>query len=303
MKLISRIRTELHTDMSIRVLFEAPTVAALALSLDADPADPFHMILPLRAGGAGAPVFFIHPIGGLSWCYSRFLPYIPRDHPVYGLQSSGYLGRSDRPGSVEEIITEYVTRIRELHPRGPYALAGWSFGGFMAHEIAAELSSHGDDVPVVVVLDAAPTRRRTRADDVALPVDVAQRIAVSVHGAAAGMAEALTSVSIADLSELAENYIRLAAGYDSRVFDGQVLSIEASGSAEARRASRAPWAEYARGGVITHVVDCAHDQMMDVETIKQTGPILAEAIRQRLGTQVPDGREHRRSADDEGADG
>ena len=282
MKLLSRIRAELHADASIRVLFEAPTVAELALSLDADPTDPFDMVLPLRVGGTGAPVFLIHPIGGLSWCYSRFLPHIPPGHPVYGLQLSGYLGRPDRPESIGQIIADYTARIRELHPHGPYALAGWSFGGFLAHEIAVELSAYGD-VPVVLMLDAAPSRRDTRSpDDVTLPADTARAIAVSMHGAAAGMAEALTGGAIADLTVLAEHCVRLAAGYQSRRFDGSVISIEASGSAEARRASREPWSEYAQGGVITHVVDCAHDQMMDPGTVERTGPILAEAIRRRL---------------------
>jgi pristinamycin I synthase-3/4 len=282
MRLLSRIRAELHVDASIRVLFEAPTVAALALRLDADPSDPFAMVLPLRVGGTGAPVFLIHPIGGLSWCYSRFLPYIPPGHPVYGLQLSGYLGRPDRPESIGQLVAEYTARIRESHPHGPYALVGWSFGGLLAHEIAVELSAHGD-VPVVLLLDAAPSRPDTRSpDDVTLPAGTADAIAVSMRGAAAGMDEALTGGAVADLTVLAEHCVRLVAGHRTRRFDGSVISVEASGSAEARR-TREPWSAYARGGVRTHVVDCAHDQMMDAGTVERTGPILAEAIRRRLG--------------------
>ena len=38
----------------------------------------------------------------------------------------------ERPRTVEGLATDYLSKIRRQHPKGPYCLAGYSFGGFVA---------------------------------------------------------------------------------------------------------------------------------------------------------------------------
>jgi thioesterase domain-containing protein len=44
--------------------------------------------------------------------------------------------------------------MRDLQPQGPYYLAGYSFGGVLAFEMAAQLEAQGQSVGLVALLDA-----------------------------------------------------------------------------------------------------------------------------------------------------
>lgn len=60
------------------------------------------------------------------------------------------------PLTMGDLARDYVHTIRSLQPDGPYYLLGYSFGGTMAHHIAAELEGNGERVAFVGVLDAEP---------------------------------------------------------------------------------------------------------------------------------------------------
>jgi thioesterase domain-containing protein len=46
-----------------------------------------------------------------------------------------------------------IETIRKYQVRGPYYFCGWSFGGFVAYEMAVQLVNAGDEVGLLVVLD------------------------------------------------------------------------------------------------------------------------------------------------------
>ncbi len=53
--------------------------------------------------------------------------------------------------------------IRLVQPRGPYQLAGYSFGGLLAYETARQLTAMGETVSMLAIYDAfTPRGRRVR---------------------------------------------------------------------------------------------------------------------------------------------
>ncbi|GAA3353913.1 hypothetical protein GCM10017744_009380 [Streptomyces antimycoticus] len=113
-------------------------------------------LLPLRARGSAAPLFFLHPGGGFSWCYSGLVRHLGADVPVYGVQARGLDGTGPLPASMDEMVEDYLARIRSVQPHGPYRLAGWSFGGLTAQALARPDAKGGRGGRELAVLDSYP---------------------------------------------------------------------------------------------------------------------------------------------------
>ena len=111
-------------------------------------------IVTLRAGPSGRSLYLIHPLGGELLGY-RELARASRAP----LRLLGIGWRGDPPAfgtSLAEIARRHVEQLRTIEPDGPYRLAGWSFGGVLAYEMAQQLAAPGGEVEFLALLDANP---------------------------------------------------------------------------------------------------------------------------------------------------
>lgn len=86
--------------------------------------------------------------------YRNLLPYLSPDQPVYGIAAPGFTSDEKLPESFSEMVELYIAAIKAHQPQGPYRLAGYSFGGLIALEMATRLRHVGDEVSLLVVIDA-----------------------------------------------------------------------------------------------------------------------------------------------------
>ncbi len=70
---------------------------------------------------------------------------------AFGSPDPGYLGEDI--GSASRLAKACVEMLREIQPRGPYFLGGYSFGGLVSLEMATILEGLGEKVALVVMVD------------------------------------------------------------------------------------------------------------------------------------------------------
>ncbi|HEU0015837.1 MAG TPA: alpha/beta fold hydrolase, partial [Longimicrobium sp.] len=176
MQLIAYMR-EVDLHVEVQALFEAPTPAELARLLAPPVAEAPSdggpeargsggRAIPVRPSGSRPPLFLVHEGAG-STAYAQVLhPHIDPEIPVYALPAPSL---SDAPlRTVEGMAARLVRMIREVQPAGPYRVAGWSFGGTLAYEIASQLLGEDEAVEFVGMIDSFhPGHPRLAARDAA----------------------------------------------------------------------------------------------------------------------------------------
>jgi enterobactin synthetase component F len=251
-RLIGRVRTDFGVTIGIRTVFEAPTAAKLAPQLGSDTdASDLDVLLPLRTQGSGAPLFCVAPATGLAWSFASLLV----DQPVYGLQSVG-----QAYATVADMAVDYVRRIREIQPTGPYHLLGASFGGLVAHEMAAQLQDDGQPVALLALLDSYPFPEAWR--DLPPPpesgvllgdLDAEQRTAAY---------QAFTHNS------------RLGAAWTPRRVTGDVQLFQATEGKTADWPGPETWQSHVDRQVHVHRIACTHNGITSAQPLAEIGRTL-----------------------------
>ncbi len=165
-RLAVRVRERFGVELPPSALFEHPTLGSLAARLGRGTgAGPWSPLVAIQPRGGRVPLFFVHPVGGQVLCYSDLARELGPDQPFYGLQAADLARLGDEEASIEEMAARYVAAVRAVRPRGPYLLGGWSFGGFVAFEMAQQLTRAGEAVPLVAMLDTRPPGAERRPAD------------------------------------------------------------------------------------------------------------------------------------------
>ncbi|MFT7835923.1 amino acid adenylation domain-containing protein [Saccharothrix sp. BKS2] len=276
-ELVSRLGSELGAGLPLGAVYGAPTAADLARLIDrATPSRAFDALLPLRAGGSRPPLFCVHPVGGLAWCYAGLPHHLPDDVPVYGLQVPGLVDPDDLPTTFHQMIDGYVRRIRSVRPTGPYHLLGWSIGGALAHAIAARLRSEGEDVGLLALLDARPIDPGAvfEGQDV-LP------LLLEAAGLTSDGRCGLGERDIGTLTAVLAHFATLVPTYHDSVFDGDVLYFEATEGDRAHGSGT--WCSRVTGRVVSHGIACTHHAMTQAEPLAVVGGLISRHLRDRAG--------------------
>lgn len=284
-RLVSRVRETLGVDLSVRSVFEAPTVTELARRTGSEHHDDdFDVLLPLRARGSLTPLFCVHPVVGLSWTYARLLAHLDPDRPVYGLQARAISDAAKAPRSIDEMADDYIGSMRRVQPTGPYSLLGWSFGGVVCHAIAAKLQDLGERVDLLVMLDS----RVPDGDEPQAPEDEDAMLAEKMKRAGVGektLAQYLAQLEPAMRERVLrrERGIARAAVHNNTVLrtfvpgrvEGDVLFFTAGDGYAAAES----WQKHVAGRVLNHNIPCEHRDMLT------PGPVarLAEIITRHIG--------------------
>ncbi|WP_238390551.1 MULTISPECIES: non-ribosomal peptide synthetase [unclassified Mycolicibacterium] len=152
MRVVMAIARTWNVEIPLDAFVAAPTPAHIAgLVADGGAAPAFDPLVGLRISGDRPPLFLVHPMGGNVLCYLDLVKHLPADQPVYALQAAGAQPGSTPLRTMSDLAASYLTAIRRLRPDGPYNIGGWSFGGYVAVEMARQLADQ--DLAHLILLD------------------------------------------------------------------------------------------------------------------------------------------------------
>ncbi|MDG3015599.1 non-ribosomal peptide synthase/polyketide synthase [Speluncibacter jeojiensis] len=309
--LVAAAREALGVELPLQWLFLDPTPASIATRLGSGASgvaggdDALAVLLRIR-GGSGAPVFCVHPITGLAWCYGGLAQYVGGDRPIYGLQSPALTEPDGAQLSLSDLADRYVREIRSVQPHGPYDLLGWSLGGVIAHAVATRLQAAGESVGSLALLDSgfgdltdhagtAPSTddllgglgldipdggvgSAATGSDLPTPADLDPE---QVAALLAGMPEPLGSLS-------ADAVLRLLAAADASAtqlavhrparFDGDLLFFSAAEGGPAGDALVDLWRPFVSGTITDHRVPSTHWRMASARSLETIGPLLENML-------------------------
>jgi thioesterase domain-containing protein len=296
-RLAARIRARLARELPLQAVFEHPVLGQLAsrIGLVTDGAAAFAVLLPIRTNGSQPPLFCLHPGSGLCWPYTGLLHVTGAEQPIYGIQARGFTNGRHLPRTMEQIAAESLDAIRRTAARGPYRLAGWSFGGVVAHMIASRLQAEGERVESLVLFDSYPPLSRdeeariaTQDDDciwreialgtgLAIPPASARRAldAETILALAREQSHLLGTFPLHRLRQLAAvmaNNARLVADAKLDTFEGDITLLVATRETpglDRMATSPGDWQPYCGGAVRAFEIDAQHHQMFSPAAIEQ----------------------------------
>jgi len=142
--------------LPITALYEASTVSTLARLLTASESPKFSYITLLKPGLTDKPLFIVSGIGGAVIELRDLARLTEIKQAIYGLGAAGGDGTKQTYNRIEDLARFHVENLIAMQPQGPYYLAGYSFGGLVALEMARVLSQTGKTVALLALIDTFP---------------------------------------------------------------------------------------------------------------------------------------------------
>jgi thioesterase domain-containing protein len=153
-RMVHLLHKQFNLRVTLRDLFEQPTLQGFAGQAEREATSGgFRSLVPIRATGHKRPLFLVHPSKGeIGYVYS-LARWLDKDLPVYGLAAEGLAADRQPLHSIEEMAALYISEIRQVQPRGPYRIGGWSSGGIVAYEMANQLAGADERVEFLGLID------------------------------------------------------------------------------------------------------------------------------------------------------
>jgi len=247
-------------EVPLTTLFAEPTVARLAIALKAS-ASATQVVAAVNPGDARPPFLFLHGDYSGGGFYCRGLAAaIGGDQPFYAIHPHG-IDRTAVPPTIEAMAEERLVHVRNAFPRGPYLLGGYCAGGLVALEMGRLLKAEGEDVPVVVIIDAkAPLRRK-----LVFSSDLSSRTASPAVP---------TSSATMFRNDVTAAYVEPIARYDPPPYGGRIVVLKSAMMRDFR--------EHLGWAMIAGDVDSASIPGDHFAAITRHAPDLGAALRRYL---------------------
>lgn len=309
-KLFDRVTERFAADLSPDVLVEATTIRALAARIDRavrvdENGHGTEALVRLHPQGAQTPIFYVHAVSGGAFPARAFSASLGPDQPFFGIHAFAEWRESGgRAASVTGGAEDCLSLLRQAQPAGPYRLAGFSIGAYVAFEMACRLQAEGEEVQYLGLMDQRaphtvrlPRSVRGRLRELSGAGSEGRRpgaLAGWLHAARAAIRErasgrdsaapALPSAEVDDPA-FKRMTARLERSYRPNRFRGDAVIFHTAQTARFTGDSYLGWHRYVDGSLDTIRVRASdHDAMLTHPFVR----VLAEQLRLSLASARAD---------------
>jgi thioesterase domain-containing protein/acyl carrier protein len=314
--LLMRVEKELGVVLPPSTIIDHPTLEQFAALLTGN-TRPYteRCVIPLQPEGVEPPLFLLHELGGNLFCYGELVRRLGTRRKLFGIQ---YPGQDQDPipqFSIPQMANIYVDAIKQVQPEGPYLLAGFSFGGTVAYEIACQLRGRGDRVALLVLIDAGNRDGLVRGVQ-RLALKLSQHLAILseqepsiwvrlfLYAVCKEFRSKKTAAPIHAIEPplpvplpekirhlMYETLLRAHAEYAAPVFDGPIKLFRTNGRGTRWSRRHYGWRDRALGGVEVIDVHGDHGSVLGVPNVGLVAEYLniwiSQALNERTANERP----------------
>ncbi|MDN3667354.1 amino acid adenylation domain-containing protein [Algibacter miyuki] len=154
-KVMVSLEKETGKNLPLSSLLEYPTIEKLAEFVDSNTEiEQWNCLTPIKPEGNKDPLYVIHGADHNVLIFETLARNLDKEQPVYALQAKGLYANDEPHDSITAMAEHYISEIVQANPKGPYAIAGYSFGGIIAYEMARILKTQNRKVKTLIMLDS-----------------------------------------------------------------------------------------------------------------------------------------------------
>jgi aspartate racemase len=282
-RLMGQVEKEFGKKLLLTDLLQAPTIEELVAMVRLDvPSAARSAVIALQPLGSKPPFFFVHGLGGSVLRFRDLARHMAPDQPFFGIQAQGLDGTQPCLQRVEDMADVYLEHLRAAQPEGPYFLGGYSFGGYVALEMARRLLAQGDEVRALVLLDTYAGESKSLVGRF-LTLSTGEKIAYLRKRAERYRKGIKRRIDFMFLPPAVKNVRRTLAAaennYRLRAYPDRILLFRASEKGlRGLEDSSGGWHKYAGGGLELHEIDGDHGNILNEPNVR----LLAAELRHCL---------------------
>ncbi|WP_110207171.1 non-ribosomal peptide synthetase [Nocardioides daejeonensis] len=297
LRLLAGIDDDFGVSVTLADVFEHPTVAELAtlVASGGSGRTGLEPVLTLRRGDPErAPLVLLPPAGGLGWCWTGLLRALPADLPVIALQAPGIgAGTPELPADLDALARRQLETIRSLVGLGAFRVAGWSLGGMAAQAVGALARAEGQQVDLVLALDAYPSDQWAHLgapdeaealrgvlrmggvepllpDGVPVTRELVARLLREGGSAVAALPEAVLAGCIASVVGSAA----VVRDSEHRPLPGDLHLVVATAPRPESWLRPQGWKEHVDGELVVHEIDVTHGELVRRPAVDRIGALI-----------------------------
>ena len=151
MKMIEKIYSELGIELTLRTIYNLPTIRGISEQLGQGTDEDIYMraLAPIIEGRPY--LLFVPPVTGSPTVFINMANQLSAHFNIYGFQYKGFEGEETFDNSIEDMALRFFNKIEGAPVGKRLCLVGYSMGAAIAFELAKMLEKDGREVELVLI--------------------------------------------------------------------------------------------------------------------------------------------------------